>query len=136
MLTEEEIAKYRSGLSPQSMVDVENVSFHKKKLTPADVLQIYSDSRTYNEIIESFDFTISRATISHIKTGKTWNEVTHHNANQRPVRLSREEILQIFYGCGSMEQLAQQFGVHKNTIWKIKMRKLHAHITRRPPNHL
>ena len=46
----------------------------QSKLTEIQVLNIFNDKRTYNQI--SKDFNISIGTISDIKRGHTWNHIT------------------------------------------------------------
>lgn len=46
----------------------------QSKLTEIQVLNIFNDKRTYNQI--SKDFKISISTISDIKRGHTWNHIT------------------------------------------------------------
>lgn len=147
MLTPEELEYYRSQIAsepanangdfPDGKDRYDPTVFNRyvtsSKITPEQARQIYLDPRTYAEIKKAMGLDISIQAICLIKTGKNWRHVTGHlDPPELSRRLTKEEVLQIFYSEGSNVAIAKQFNISKHTVRAIKARFIHKDITKRP----
>lgn len=104
------------------------------KISAEQAKAVYLDrGHTLQEIKDAMNLPISVQAISMIRTGRNWRHVT---TRLDPIgikrRLTKEEVLQIFYSEGSNVQIAGQFNVSKHTVRAIKCRFIHKEITKRP----
>ena len=148
MLTKEEIEAYRTQLASIPADNTGNFPdgedrpdpgfctrwVTSNKISAEQAKEIYLDqSRTYKEIKEAMNLPISIQAICLIKTGKNWRHVTCHlDPPEKHRRLTKEEVLQIFYSEGSNVAIAKRFNVSKHTVRSIKARVNHKEITERP----
>jgi transcriptional regulator with XRE-family HTH domain len=112
----------------------------KAKLTENQVKEIFLSAEPQEILAERFG--VTRTTISEIQTGKTWRHVT---ANLTPpvrpkqqIKLTTNQIIEIFLAEGTLKEIAQRFGISPYTVYEIKKGRMHANVTAGltpPPNH-
>ena len=93
-------------------------------LTPEDVLDIYE--RAWSGESQSSiraDHVISQATVSGIKLGYYWTEITGH-ARRRPLTERQERIMDIYSEYWDKKrpvpEIAAEFGVSLSTVYDIR----------------
>lgn len=110
-------------------------------LIPEDVLAILGRLAAGHSGVEiARDFGISQQTVSSIKTGEAWGDVTglkpdHRVGHQNRGKLTREEVLAIDAGLREgirPTELARRYGVAHNTIYQLRLGQTWAWLTGRP----
>ena len=131
----------------------------KTNLTPEEVKEIYYLANNSNMTLQEIGdiFNISRTTVSNIKYGVTWSDITEHNTLQTPCisyddkklkrkgdkkeyargeriskKLTNENVKDIFIRTHSGENvydLADEYNISTQTVYDIKNRINWTHIT-------
>jgi hypothetical protein len=105
-------------------------------LTPEDVMDIYRRCHAGEKQSDiAKDHVISQATVSGIKRGEYWNNITGH-PRRRPLTPGQLTKLAIYdaYWVEKLpvKEIAVRFGVSKNTVYDIRNGTTAAHITGHP----
>lgn len=105
-------------------------------LTPEDVLDIYDRAHSGDKQSKiASDYSVSQATVSGIKRGYYWNEVTGH-VRTRPLSARQDRILDIYSEYWDKKQpvpeIAARFGVSLTTVYDIRNGKIGHKITGHP----
>ena len=93
-------------------------------LTPSEALEIYERAHSgENQRKIAEDYVISQATVSGIKLGRYWNDVTGHERT-RPLTPLQERTVSIYSEYWDKKQsvaaIAEKFGVSLNTVYDIR----------------
>lgn len=100
----------------------------RSKLNEDQVLQIFSDERTYKEIAKEFNITHEQ--VSNIKHKKDWKHLTKDlECVIRRKTLSAALVLKVFSDVRSLDVIAKDFGICRTTVSNIKNKKYHTKIT-------
>ena len=105
-------------------------------LTPEDALDIYERAHAgERQASIAEDHVISQATVSGIKCGYYWNDVTGHERT-RPLTAQQEKTLAIYSAYWDRKlpvpAIAQEFGVSRSTVYDIRNGTTRAQITGHP----
>lgn len=100
---------------------------HHCKLSEDEVLEVLNMEGSYEDIGHKFN--VNRATVGYIKTGKLWSHITGITYHRK--HLTKEELLEITKLIGIMKSIdiAERFGVSKQTISSIRTGNTWSHIT-------
>lgn len=104
-------------------------------LTPEDALDIYTRAHSGESQTQiAKDHVVSQATVSSIKHGYYWNDVTGHMRSRRSAR--HERILSIYAEYWEKKQpvpaIAERFGVSLTTVYDIRNGTVGAKLTGHP----
>jgi hypothetical protein len=105
-------------------------------LTPEDALDIYRRAMAgENQAAIARDHVISQATVSGIKCGYYWNDVTGHKRT-RPLTPRQELTLAIYSAYWDKKMpvpaIAQEYGVSRSTVYDIRNGTTRSEITGHP----
>jgi hypothetical protein len=105
-------------------------------LTPEDVLDIYELAWSGdNQTQIAKDYAVSQATVSGIKLGYYWNEVTGHERH-RPLTPRQERIMDIYSAYWDSKRtvpdIAAEYGVSLSTVYDIRRGLVGARVTGHP----
>ena len=105
-------------------------------LSPEDALDIYTRARSGEKQKDiAKDHVISQATVSGIKCGYYWNEVTGHERT-RPLSERQLRVLDIYSEYWDKKQpvpaIAERFGVSTTTVYDIRNGTIGAKLTGHP----
>jgi len=105
-------------------------------LTPEDVLDIYGRAWSgESQTAIAKDHVISQATVSSIKRGYYWNDVTGHG-RARPASAREDRIRDIYAAYWEQKrpvpEIAARFGVSLTTVYDIRRGKVGAKLTGHP----
>lgn len=100
------------------------------KLKPEDVKEIYESTLPYEEL-ESY-YGVKKQMLYKIKNGKCWYEVTKDlkKGNSDKNYLDDETIKRIYKEEGKIKDIAKKYKVSRETVSKIKQRKIHSNVTK------
>lgn len=91
-----------------------------RKLTDEEVLSIFKGSGNHEELADKYN--VSRSTVSHIKSGKTWGDVTGKTYKKTKF-MDKETVLEVYHSEGTYREIASKFNVSCSTVSDIKNRK-------------
>lgn len=105
-------------------------------LTPEDALAIYERATSGERQAKiAHDFAVSEATVSGIKCGYYWNEITGHE-RVRPLTARQELVLAIYSAYWDRKlpvpAIAREFGVARTTVYDIRNGTTGAKLTGHP----
>lgn len=105
-------------------------------LTAEDALDIYTRAHSgESQVAIALDHVISQATVSAIKRGVYWNQVTGHE-RVRPLTARQDRIMDIYSEYWEKKrpvpEIAKRFGVALTTVYDIRNGKTGAWLTGHP----
>lgn len=111
-------------------------SNNTSNLTPEDVMDIYDRAHSGDKQVKiAADYSVSQATVSGIKRGYYWNEITGH-VRTRPLSNRQDRIMEIYAEYWerkvSVPDIAARFGVSLTTVYDIRNGKTGAKLTGHP----
>lgn len=120
------------GTHQDNMDDMiaKNRDYHNKKLTDAQVLQIYNSIKPAKDVAEEYKVHVS--TIHEIKRGVTYKKVTEHHfkkVGKGRQKLTDEQVLLIFSSPKTLRQIGEEFNITPEMVSYIKKGKSHSKIT-------
>lgn len=92
-------------------------------------LRIFNEMGTHKEI--SIKYKIPMTTVASIKTGINWSSVTGKKYKKKCVRLSAEQIIEIYNSSESRGEIVLRFKITKDHVGRIKRGKFHGEITKK-----
>lgn len=98
-------------------------------LTEDEVRAIKVDKRAY--FVIAADYSIKPGTVSDIKSGASYAHLANDVESYRPGngKLTDEQVLAIRADSRSLSKIARDYNININTVFKIKHRILHKHLT-------
>ncbi len=96
-------------------------------LTEKQVLEIFYNNGTIKEIAKKYS--ILTGMIRAVKSGQSWSWLTGKVFEKCYVRLSTEQIIEIYNATGTHDSIGRIFGVTREHVGRIKRGLLHREIT-------
>lgn len=105
-------------------------------LTPEDALAIYRRAWAgERQAVIARDFVISESTVSGIKCGYYWNDVTGHERT-RPLTPRQEKVLAVYSAYWDQKlpvaEIAERFGMCRTAVYGIRNGSTAAKLTGHP----
>lgn len=103
-------------------------SHHLTHLKESDIIDICLSNKTNAEL--GLEYGLHQGSISSIRTGRSWKNVkmAPRQTERRPIKLTKEQAIEILYSGESPKVLAEKFGVTTGNISQIRCRKSWTHL--------
>jgi Mor family transcriptional regulator len=99
----------------------------KNILKESQVLEIFNSPLTYKELSKKYG--VAKTTIQAIKTGKNWKQLTGKNYQKKNIKLTKEQIIEIFNSTKRRSEIAKIYSITKDHVGRIKRGVVHSDIT-------
>ena len=100
------------------------MGYNNYVLTPEEALEIYKQAHAgVKQVDIAREFVVSQATVSGIKRGYYWTEVTGHERT-RPMTARQDKVIEIYSAYWEekrpVHEIAARFGVSLTTVYDIR----------------